>query len=1151
MFWAFNLKSKLSITSWIFVLRKLLFFVLMGLLFSCGMDKVPDNLLAGDINKELFTILDSSVTNITFENQLKESLHMNGLFYEYFYNGGGVAVGDLNGDGLPDIYFSSNLKSNKIYLNEGNLTFRDVTDISGLKGNYGFFTGVTMVDLNGDGRLDIYACKSGLFNDPNKRRNELYINKGNNSQGVPIFEERAKEYGLDLPHYSTQASFFDYDKDGDLDMFLINHGIELYPDVVIGEYLNVESDYRGERLFRNDKGTFGDVTKQSGIKNNMIGFGLGLAIGDLNNDGWPDILVGNDYSEKDHMYLNQKDGTFLEVINESTGHISNFSMGNDISDFNNDGWLDFVSLDMMSESNYDIKTSMSGMNPDRFYEHVSLGLHHQYMYNTLQLNNGNSSQIGLPLFSDIAQLSGVSSTDWSWTPLLFDMDNDGFKDLFVSNGIKRDFRNNDFLTYRKEQQEKIIQLKKEGKKFDQKAYVEDIMDHMPKRERTNYFYKNNGDLTFSNKSLEWVENYATNSNGAAYADFDNDGDMDIVVNNVDSRSFIYRNNTSELGLGNYLKVKLSGPEQNKIGIGTRLIVEQGDEKQILEQYLTRGFQSSVSEVLHFGLGQHKTVKLLTVLWPDGKIQLLQNINVNQTININYSDAKIEKFQNDEHQKLFRDITESSNISYHHKENEFNDFKYESLLPHKMSNFGPALAIGDVDGDGLDDFYVGGAKGYPGALFIQKSNATFFESKNNVWNQDKNSEDIGAIFFDANTDGYLDLYVVSGGSKFEVTQVELQDRLYLNDGKGHFFKTVNSLPQMASSGSVVRPYDFDSDGDLDLFVAGRLDPGKYPFPATSTLLRNDSSKDKVLFTDVTNKLAPEFNKLGLITDAVWTDVTGDNLKDLVIVGEWTPVMIFKNNKNSFTNITSTSLLSENTGWWYSITSADMDNDGDMDLIAGNLGLNYKYKATQENPFEIFVKDFDKNKTLDIVLSYSDKGNKYPLRGRECSSNQMPFIKEKFPSYSDFGSATLSDVFLKEDLETALHYKASNFASSYIENLGDGTFKVKSLPNYAQFSSVNRTLIDDYNGDGIKDIVIMGNMYGSEIETPRNDASLGMLLLGNGQGDFEPVPSYESGIYIKGDSKDAHFIYVGEERKKAIIVVKNNDKIQIITIEDDKS
>lgn len=1093
-------------------------------------------------NVKLFDVLAPEETGIQFENRLTESLSMNGLMYEYYYNGGGVSVADFNNDGLQDIYFISNLYENILYLNQGDLKFKDVSVESGTANIIGFPTGVTTVDINCDGWMDIYISLSGRFNDPQKRKNKLLINQGVNKNGIPTFKEEGAKYNLDIDLCSTQAAFFDYDRDNDLDLFLINHYPDIYSIQDIEEFLHTESNFTGDRLYQNRDGKFFDVSKEAGIINNRLSYGLGVAISDLNNDGWPDVFVSNDFSGKDLLYINNKNGTFSESVDEALNHMSFASMGSDIADINNDGWSDIFTLDMMAEDNYGIKTSLGSMNPERFQNLVNLGLHHQYMYNTLQLNNGILDKKGIPVFSDIAHIAGVSSTDWSWAPLLFDMDNDGNKDLFVANGIKGDFVNNDYLIYVNKRQSEIV----EKGKMDKNEYLTSVMSQMPPRMKSNYFYKNTGNLTFEKMNELWVDEILTCSNGSAYADFDNDGDMDIIVNNSESKSFIYKNNAIENRLGNYLQFKLKGPEENPDGLGAKIIVHQAKQSQTQEQFLTRGFQSSISPIMHFGLGSDKIVPEVTVIWPDGKKQVITNVKPNQIMQFSYKNADEKQDYSLASAQRFTDVTANYNLRHKHIENNFNDFEKESLLPHKMSVLGPALAVGDVNNDGLEDFYIGGSKGQSGDLFIQV-NGGFKALENVPWSKDRNCEDINATFFDADNDGDLDLYVTSGSNEDEEGSENLQDRIYLNSGSNKFQKADDALPNMTFSASCVKSCDFDSDGDIDLFVGGRQSPGKYPTPVTSCLLRNISRNGKVKFENVTLELAPQLREIGMVTEAIWVDVTNDNIVDLILVGEWMTVKIFKNNGSNFEDITEQSGLGSEVGWWNSISTGDFDKDGDFDLVVGNLGLNYKYKATTEKPFEVFAKDFDNNGSYDIVLGYYNEGDKlFPLRGRDCSSNQMPFIKQKFPTYDAFGKATLNEVYGTENLGSALNYKATNFATCYFENKGDGNFSIKPLPNLAQISSVNGIISEDIDLDGNLDLLTAGNMYGSEVETTRNDAGLGLFLKGDGAGNFEPVSSLLSGLKITGDVKNIELIHLGGNKTRGILSAKNNDFMQIIEI-----
>lgn len=1107
---------------------------IVTILFSCEKEEEKKH----DINMPLFSFCSPEQTNIFFKNNLKETLYMNGLFYEYYYNGAGVAVGDFNNDDLPDVYFVSNLESNKLYINKGNLKFDDNTNNAGVKGKAIFPTGVTTVDINSDGLLDIYVCASGKFKDPNKRRNELFVNQGIDKNGMPFFKEMAKEYGLDIDEFSTQSAFFDYDKDGDLDMFLINHDVEIYGDAQLEHYLKTQGELSGERLYKNNEGKFINVTEETGIINNRLGYGLGLAIGDFNNDNWPDVYVSHDFSGEDHLYLNNHDGTFSEKIKEATKHISFFSMGNDIADYNNDGWLDIMSVDMVSEDNYGIKTSMSGMDVERFYHHVNLGLHHQYMFNTLQTNNGTMQGNDVPLFSETAHMAGMSNTDWSWAPLFFDMNNDGWQDVFISNGIKRDFRNNDFVKYHKKIREELSK----NKIINKEAYISHIMSKMPTRKKSNYFFMNQKDFTFSKvRGIKKQDSLLTASNGAAYADFDNDGDVDIVVNNMDDFAHIYKNNQSENYNKNYLKLKLNGPHGNTMGIGAKVYVKSGGNQQKKEHYNTRGFQSSVGNYLHFGLDKADTVEEVKVIWNDGKCQILKNIKGNQTLKVDYKDASINNSTKPEGKnKLFKIVSDDL-IQYKHKENNYNDFEKESLLPHKMSEQGPAFAVGDLNSDGIDDFYIGGALGYAGKIFIQNKDGTFKEAHHNLdFYKDRAHEDVGAAFFDADNDGDLDLYVVSGGNERKEDSKYYQDRFYQNNN-GRFVKMPLAIPKFFTSGSCVKVYDYDNDGDEDLFIGGRQVPGKYPYPTDSFLLENRTKGKKISFVDVSQEILPNLKGIGMVTDATWAHINNDKLIDLIIVGEWMPIKVFVNEGGHFSDQSETYGLNEEVGWWNSISSADFDNDGDIDLVCGNLGLNYKYKASKEETFDIYSKDFDDSGDLDIVLGYYNGGDLYPLRGRECSSNEMPFIKDKFKSYDAYGKATLIDVYGTKSLNSSLHYKATNFSSMYFENVGDKQKMIgEPLDKRSQLSSINSILNFDFDKDGLQDIIVAGNLYGSEVETSRNDAAYGLYLKGSSS-SFKALPAFQSGLLVDGEVKHIKMLK-GANGKSKLVFVRNNQELK---------
>lgn len=1079
---------------------------------------------------DLFTLLPEEKTNITFSNVITEGVEMNSMEYEYFYNGGGVAVGDINNDGLPDIYFTANIYKNKLYLNKGNLEFEDITQSAGLLGNAGWTTGVTMVDINNDGLLDVYISKSGKFG-KKKRANELYINNGDLT-----FTEKAAKYGLNTSSYTTQSTFFDFDNDGDLDMYQLNHSIRL-EEADGDENLKFKYDALvGDKLFENENGFFKE-RKDMGIVSNPISCGLGVVISDLNGDGWQDIYVSNDFLEHDYMYFNlgTKNGIhqgFKDKIKTTTQHISHFSMGLDIADFNNDRKKDVLTVDMVSEDNYGIKTSMSGMSIEKFEKSLKTGFHRQYMFNSLQLNNGNVSNE--PFFSEISHLANVSNTDWSWSPLFVDFDNDGLLDIFIANGLKRDFMNNDYNRFKKERVEKA-----HTNKEDYSSLVLELIDKTPNRASTNYFYKNNGDLTFSNIGKQWEFSKPSYSNGAAYADLDNDGDMDLVVNNIDEPAYIYRNNASQISNNNFIKVSLKGSRQNPNGIGANITIWVDGQVMTREQQLTRGYQSSVSEVIHFGLGKKEQIDSLLIEWPDGKQQKKQNIKSNKKIHLEYANAHTPSILNKSIQPIFKDQTATAAINHKHIENVFNDFDRESLLPHKMSEFGPALAVADVNNDGLEDFYIGGSKGYSGNLYLQSKEGTFTNSiSKNVWKKDNPYEDVDAEFLDIDNDGDLDLYVVSGGNEYADGNALLQDRLYLNNGKGDFKFARNLLPKMFVSGGVIKPADYDNDGDIDIFIGNRQMPGLYPNTPQSYLLENKGGH----FIKVTKDLIPELQQIGMVTDAVWSDYNQDGNMDLLITGEWMAIEVFKNTGKGFERLKNTP-FQDMVGWWYSITAADFDGDGDEDFIAGNLGLNYKYKANKDAPFSIYTNDFDKNGSLDIVLGYHNQGELYPLRGRECTSNQMPFIKEKFPNYDSFGKANLAEVYGAENLSKSLHFSATNFESIYIENDGNGGFITHTLPLEAQFSSINSLIVNDFDNDKNLDVLVAGNLYQSEAETPRNDAGYGLVLKGDGKGNFTALDHQKSGVYIKGDVKSMSPIL--SKNKSSILIAKNKNFLQLIS------
>jgi len=1101
------------------------YFFSILLLSSCSNEQ---SLPISDSDKH-FTLVDNTYSGIDFENTLVETEQDNHLLNEKFVNGAGVAIGDINNDGLPDVCFSGNQVHDRIYLNKGNLKFEDITKSSGILQDDTWSTGVTFADVNADGYQDIYICKSarGSFE---KSPNLLYLNNGDLT-----FTEVGRKYNVADVGFAVQANFFDFDKDGFVDMYLVNQPPS-YGNRKGGKTpLKNTNPLFSDKLFRNlgnEKG-FTELSRFSGTQN--LAHGLSAAIGDINNDLWTDIYVTNDYDRPDFMYLNTGNGKFKEVLKQTFKHTSNFSMGSDIADYDNDGNLDIMVVDMVAEDHKRIKTNMGGMNPEDFWAIVKNGGHYQYMFNTLQRNNGNGT------FSDLAQLAGVSNTDWSWGPLIADFDNDGLKDIFVTNGIKRNMRYSDVNNTYEIILDSIEQVARESnRRFQDVVDVLDLAQMAPEDKLTNYMYKNDGDLTFTNTIKDWGFDLPSLSNGAAYADLDLDGDLDIVVNNINEKAFLYRNNTSERNLGNFLRINLS-IDENKSIYGSRIkLFKDSKFWQMIEITNTRGYMSKSEDVAHFGIGELELIEKIEIKWPDGSIEEVQDVDANKMLVLTKGNSKKVKKPSAtvEKDKLFNDITKDAKLAYKHQENEYDDYEKEVLLPHKMSTFGPAIATGDVNGDGLDDFFIGGSTGFAGALFLQEK-VGFKEIKNGPWSKDKASEDMGSTLFDIDNDGDLDLLVVSGGNEFKHESKELQDRLYLNNGKGEFIKDLKRIPKDRSSGSIVEKADFDNDGDLDILIGGRLVPGNYPKPANSRLLENRNG----FLVDVTAKIVPDFKSLGMVTSADWVDINGDNRLDIVMVGEWMRVTTFIQNQDGTFSAKEFEGLENSEGWYYKVIHRDMDDDGDEDLLVGNLGLNYKYKASQETPFEVYSHDFDQNGTTDIVLSYYEHGKLFPIRGRSCSIQQIPSLSEKFPTFESFGEADLNDIY-GADLDYALHLKAKTFASYYLENIDGKSFKKHQLPQLAQVSSINNIMAQDFDKDGHQDILISGNLYASEIETPRNDAGVGLFLKGNGKGDFTTVTVSDSGFFAPHDAKDMKRIKYGDT--EAILVANNNNFIQLIAI-----
>ncbi|MCF0073227.1 VCBS repeat-containing protein [Dyadobacter sp. CY261] len=1069
--------------------------ILLLLLFFAGCKK----------DETLFTLLDAGKTGVDFNNYIDEDEENNVLRYGYFYNGGGVAAADFNNDGLIDLYFTGNMVANKLYLNRGDMEFEDVSDQSKTGLNEGWKTGVSLVDINDDGWVDIFVCRAGA-QDPKLRTKLLYVNNGKTADGIPTFTEKAAEYGLNDASYTTQAVFFDYDRDGDTDCFLLNHSLQEYAGFsnLLANYRQQRNEAYGNKLLRNDGGKFTNVTDFAGIISNVLSFGLGVNVNDFNNDGWQDLYIANDYNENDYLYLNEKNGKFKEVIREAMGHVSLFSMGTDAADLNNDGWMDIVTLDMLPGNNERIKLTSGDDNYDKYQQLLRAGFHDQSMRNMLQLNNGVNPN-GVPVFSEIGQLAGISNTDWSWAALMADFDNDGWKDIFISNGYARDYTNMEFLKYSADKQVQANAGSNAPKQME-------IIAQMPPINEPDHIFKNQKNLTFAKKIREWGFEKGNQSNGAIYADLDNDGDLDLVTNNVSQKAFIYQNNAAKMLSGNgSLKVKLSSPKYAYLA-GTKVTL-YGDSLTQTQNFIpVRGFQSAQWDAMHFGLGENTRIDSLEVTWADGKKQLIKGIT-GKEITLRYADA----YNAPDTQVTQPPLWEAAKlIDFTHEEDARNDFRIQTLLPAMLTYQGPHLAQKDVNGDGTDDFYIAGARGQSGALFLS-ANGTFRKSPQPAFESDAAFEDADAAFFDADGDGDQDLLVTSAGYELNAGDPLLAPRLYFNE-KGIWGKA--QFPAVGLNASSVAVADVDKDGDLDVFLGSRVTPGRFPESPGGVLLINSG---KGMFTDETASQAPQLREAGMITDATFQDLDKDGFPELMLTADWMPVQVFSNNKGKLANASEKWGTSQLNGCWNVLQPADLDGDGDFDFVVGNMGTNWQWNITSPDGLALYAADFDNLDRIVPVIAVTEGGKEYPYASRDELLDQVPSLKKKYPDYVSYSRATLSDILPKEKLEAAKHLSLKEYRTGFLENV-NGKLVFHALPVEAQFAPVHAIAVHDMDGDGELDIVLGGNVKQARVRMGKNDASHIQVFTGKGFLKFNYLPQYQTGFYATGDVRHLSVVQV---------------------------